>query len=193
MKLNKKDVATKQEDTVQTQPITVKGLSVVSRQILPLYERIANDRLYAIRLISALRTMDLDRTTRVIQQVLPGAGIAVGAGFSASYSLMITKKTKVYFDTGIFRPGQMLSIQSEDIRKVSLIMLRLLRKLANDRIFAARFIYLVRTRKQAKLQRLVNNSVNSKPFVSAKISVYGPLFVVRLSNGKRYNLTFEYS
>ncbi|WP_217635300.1 hypothetical protein, partial [Paenibacillus sp. yr247] len=74
---------------------------------------------------------------------------------------------------------------------VSLIMLQLLRKLANDRIFAAWFFRLVRTRKQAKLLRLVNNAVNSKLIVSATISVYGPLFVVRLSNGKRYSLFFE--
>ncbi|CAN7514297.1 hypothetical protein LJR153_003646 [Paenibacillus sp. LjRoot153] len=192
MKLNKKAVVMKQTDNIQTQPITVKGLRIISRRILPLYERIANDRLYAKRLINAMRTFDLDRTTRVIQQELPGAGASIGAGFSASYSLRVTKKTKVYLDTGIFSPGQLLSIQSEDIRRVSLIMLQLLRKLANDGIFAARFIRLVRTRKQAELLRLVNN-VNSKLIVSATISEYGPLFVVCLSNGKRYNLSFEQS
>lgn len=192
MQINKKAVVKKQTDNVQTQPITVKGLRIISRRLLPLYERIANDPLYARRLINAMRTFNLDRTTRVIQQVLPSAGTSIGAGFSASYSLRISKNTKVYLDTGIFSPGKLLSIQSEDLRRVSLIMLQLLRKLANDRMFAADFIRLVRTRKQVELLRLVN-TVNSKLIVSATINIYGPLFVVRLSNGKRYNLSFELS
>lgn len=158
MKISKKAVAKNQADTVQTQPITVKGLSIISRRLLPLYERIANDRLYTMRLLNAMRTLDLDRTTRVIQQVLPVAEVSVGAGFSAGYSLMITKKTKVYFNTGIYRPGQLLIVKSEDIRRVSPIMLQLL--------------------------RLVNNAVNSKLIVSATISVYGPLFVVRFVKRK---------
>ncbi|WP_310225789.1 hypothetical protein [Paenibacillus qinlingensis] len=47
-----------------------------------------------------------------------------------------------------------------------------------------------KTKYEAELLQLVN-SINPKLIVSAAISEYGPLFVVRLSNGKRYNLTFE--
>lgn len=190
MKPNKQAAAKEQADTVQIRPITAKELCIISRRILPLYERIAKDRLYAKRLISAMRTLELDRITRVIQQVLPGAEVSVGGGFSAGLSLMITKKTMVYFETGIWKKGQLLS---EEIRNVSPIMLQLLRKLANDRKFAARFIGLVRTRKQAELFRLVNNAIHSKPIVSATIDEYGPTFEVRLSNGKRYNLAFVQS
>jgi hypothetical protein len=160
------------------------GLRFISRRTLPLYSRIANDRLYATRLVNAVKAVNLNRVERIIRQEVEGAFVSVGAGFSAGLAFGSSQ-----FEVGIFRPGQ--EIRTNDIRAVSRIMLPLLGKIAEDRVFAGRIARQFRLRRTAALLQLARTVVSPMRIRSANIDDFGFSFVVQLDNGSRYNFVFS--
>ncbi len=185
MKHRKVAVAKNRVNTAQKSVIIARRLRIICQKTLPLYLRIANDQLYAQRVVNAVRTINFDRLTRLIQQEVPGALIGLGSGFSAGLTF---GNNTPEFEVGIFRPGR--RIQTAEIRRVSQIMLPLLRKFATDRVFTAQFTLEQTRGRPAALRRLARTVVNPQRVISAIIDDFGFIFVVRLINGARYNFVF---
>lgn len=172
-----------QVDSTQNTTVIARRLQFISRRTLPIFTRIANDRLYTTRLVRAIRALNFNRVEQLIRQGGSGVHASVGAGFGAGLNL-----GNQLFEVGIFRPGQI--IRTNDIRAVSRIMLPLLRRIANSRSFARQMVRQFLLGRPAALLRLARIVVSVKQVRNAYIDNFGFSFVVRLPNGANYNFIF---
>ncbi|CAG7653258.1 hypothetical protein ACFQI7_30705 [Paenibacillus allorhizosphaerae] len=159
--------------------VPVRVLQRVAARMIPFYRRIASNRKYAAAWTVGVRRANLTKLLRLLQEagiVVPSPGVGSfstnGIGYFVDFSA--PAPIGIYTNGTSLRPGTtQFYFNTRVHRMIARAVLPLYRKMAFDRVFAARIVRLIRTNNTAMLNRVVRNLVTTSALRSVTISSSG--------------------
>jgi hypothetical protein len=161
--------------------LTAVALRIGASKTYGLYRKIAADRMFAIRLASAIRRVDLAEVERLFRKAAPGYNTFSVNSFTFIIGFPAPQPAdEIFNDTSLQGGG---TLAAADLRGLSKLVLPLYAKLACNKAFTRKIVQAARAGDSDRLRRLIVPLIPARKLVSVRGSSQDLSLRIRLDNG----------